>query len=80
VGQGEERVSSLRGWGDGPNKGFLEQPLAERDPYRGGVLYKLRHRVEGTQGSISDYAKPSQGADIQNIHRAEVKRVCAPAP
>jgi hypothetical protein len=26
VGQGEERVSSLRGWGDGPNKGFLEQP------------------------------------------------------
>jgi hypothetical protein len=21
-----ERVSSLRGWGDGPNKGFLEQP------------------------------------------------------
>jgi len=27
VGQGEERVSSLRGWGDGPDKGFLEQPL-----------------------------------------------------
>jgi hypothetical protein len=26
VGQGEERVSSLRGWGDGPDEGFLEQP------------------------------------------------------
>ncbi|MCI4458791.1 MAG: hypothetical protein JHC21_04160 [Thermocrinis sp.] len=28
MGQGEGRVSSLRGWGDGPNKGFLEQPQA----------------------------------------------------
>jgi hypothetical protein len=27
VGQGEERVSSLIRWGDGPDKGFLEQPL-----------------------------------------------------
>jgi hypothetical protein len=26
VGQGEERVSSLILWGDGPDKGFLEQP------------------------------------------------------
>jgi Deoxyribose-phosphate aldolase len=27
VGQGEGRVSSLIRWGDGPDKGFLEQPL-----------------------------------------------------
>jgi len=26
VGQGEERVSSLRGWGDVPMRDFLEQP------------------------------------------------------
>ena len=31
MGQGEERVSSLTRWGDGPNKGFLEQPLAEKN-------------------------------------------------
>jgi len=29
VGQGEGKVSSLRGWEDGPKKGFLEQPLDE---------------------------------------------------
>jgi len=36
VGQGEERVSSLRGWGDDPNKGFLEQPQGAHSPPQGG--------------------------------------------
>jgi len=31
MGQGEERVSSLRGWGDVPMRDFLEQPPGHLD-------------------------------------------------
>jgi hypothetical protein len=66
VGQGEERVSSLRGWGDGPDEGFLEQP---HTPLRGG----RRHCIPGQVLCIIEALKVMN--EIESDVRGKVVKI-----